>query len=120
MIGVELAPVDTWFFRDGTPFFAGEAPMGNVGGMFPPYPGTVVGALRVALAMVRGWNGRDRWPQELCAVLGDGPDDLGRLSFDGPFVLRKGKPLFRAPRHLLGAGNPDQWVPKGSCGRVRP
>ena len=113
MIGVELAPVDTWFFRDGTPFFAGEAPMGNVGGIFPPYPGTVVGALRAALAMGRGWNGRGRWPHELCAVLGDGPGDLGRLSFDGPFVLRKGEPLFRAPRHLLGVGNPDEWGPQG-------
>ena len=111
MIGVELAPVDTWFFRDGTPFFAGEAPMGNVEGLFPPHPGTVAGALRAALAVNRGWNGRGRWPDEFCAVLGDGPDDLGRLAFDAPFLLRDGQPLFRAPRHLLGTGNPEEWVP---------
>ena len=112
MIGVELAPVDTWFFRDGTPFSAGEAPMGNVGGLFPPHPGTVVGALRAALAVNRGWDGRSRWPDDYRAVLGDGPDDLGQLSFDGPFLLRDGQPLFRAPRHLLGTGNPKEWAPR--------
>lgn len=112
MIGVALAPVDTWFFRDGTPFFAGEAPMGSVGGVFPPHPGTVVGALRAALAMNRGWGGRGRWPDEFCAVLGDGPDDLGQLAFDAPFLLRSRLPLFRAPRHLLGTGNPEEWLPR--------
>ena len=111
MIGVELAPVDTWFFRDGTPFFAGETPMGSIEGLFPPHPGTVIGALRAALAAGRGWNGRGRWPDALCAVLGDGPDSLGRLAFDAPFLLRNGQPLFPAPRHLLGAGNPDEWIP---------
>lgn len=111
MIGVELAPVDTWFFRDGTPFFAGETPMGSIEGLFPPHPGTIVGALRAALAVGRGWNGRGRWPDELCAALGDGPDNLGRLAFDAPFLLRNGQPLFPAPRHLLGAGNPDEWTP---------
>lgn len=111
MIGAELAPVDTWFFRDGTPFFAGESPMGGVGSLFPPHPGTVVGALRAALAVNRGWDGRGRWPAEFCAVLGDGPDDLGRLTFDAPILLRDGQPLFPVPRHLLGAGNPGEWVP---------
>ena len=111
MIGVELAPLDTWFFRDGTPFFAGETPMGSVDGVFPPHPATVVGALRAALAAERGWNGRGRWPDEFCAVLGDGPDDLGRLTFDVPFLLRNGQPLFPAPRHLLGTGNSGEWEP---------
>ena len=111
MIGVELAPVDTWFFRDGTPFFAGESPMGAVGSLFPPHPGTVVGALRAALAVNQGWDGRGRWPAEFCFVLGDGPDDLGRLTFDAPILLRDGQPLFPAPRHLLGTGNPGEWVP---------
>ena len=111
MIGVELAPLDTWFFRDGTPFFAGETPMGSVDGVFPPHPGTVVGALRAALAAERGWNGRGRWADEFCAVLGDGPDDLGRLAFDAPFLLRNGQPLFPSPRHLLGTGKSGEWEP---------
>ena len=49
MIGVELQPVDTWFFRDGTPFTMGKAPQENVGSVFPPHPATVVGAIRAAL-----------------------------------------------------------------------
>ena len=111
MIGVELTPLDTWFFRDGTPFFAGESPLGAVGSLFPPHPGTVVGALRAALAVNRGWNGRGRWPAEFRSVLGDGPEDLGRLTFDPPVLLRDGQPLFPVPRHVLGAGNPSEWIP---------
>ena len=104
---LRLEPVDTWFFRDGTPFTMGAAPQENVESLFPPHPVTVAGALRAALARSRGWNGLGRWPQALCDILGDGPDHLGRLLLDGPFLLREGHPLFRAPRHLLGfvAGN---------------
>ena len=111
MIGIRLDPVDSWFFRDATPFMAGSATQSNVASLFPPYPGTVVGALRAALAMARGWSGRGRWPQELCRVLGDGPEDLGLLSFDAPFILRDGSPLYRAPRHLLGLNGPGGWTP---------
>ena len=99
---LRLEPVDTWFFRDGTPFTMGAAPQENVESLFPPHPVTVAGALRAALARTQGWNGRGRWPQALCDILGDGPDHLGRLLLDGPFLLREGRPLFRAPRHLLG------------------
>ena len=61
MIGVDLQPVDTWFFRDSTPFTMGKAPQENVGSVFPPHPATVVGAIRAALARSRGWDGRGRW-----------------------------------------------------------
>ena len=111
MIGVQLHPVDTWFFRDGTPFTMDSAPQEDVGSLFPPHPPTVVGALRAALARARGWNGRDSWPRDVCAVLGDGPDDLGALAFAGPFLLRDGQPLFRVPRHLLGTGSSGRWEP---------
>ena len=111
MIGVQLAPVDTWFFRDATPFAAGDAPQDDVGSLFPPHPATVVGALRASLAMNHGWSGRGRWPQDICTVLGDGPDDLGQLAFDTPILLKDGQPLFRAPRHLLGTGNAEHWEP---------
>lgn len=112
MIGVRLEPVDTWFFRDGTPFTACSAPQEGVGGLFPPHPATVVGALRAALARCNGWNGVGRWPTELDEVLGDGPDDTGTLAVDGPFLLRDGQPIFRAPRHLLGSMDGDEWNPR--------
>ena len=112
MIGVQLRPVDTCFFRDGTPFAADSAPQEGVGKLFPPYPTTVAGALRAALALANGWNGRGRWPQTICSVLGDGPDDLGSLAFDCPILLRCGQPLFRAPRHLLGVMEDGRWTPR--------
>lgn len=111
IVGIQLQPVDTWFFRDATPFTARIAPQEQVGSLFPPHPPTVVGALRADLARLNGWNGVGRWPSELCEVLGNGPDDLGKLSFGGPFLLRDEQPLFRAPRHLLGAADSNGWRP---------
>ena len=120
MIGVQLLPVDTWFFRDSTPFTADSAPQDNVGSLFPPHPPTVAGALRGALALGRGWNGRGCWPEGLNTVLGDGPEDFGALSMEGPFLLRENEPLFPAPRHLLGSVERDRWIPRvllrpGAC-----
>ena len=112
MIGVRLEPVDTLFFRDGTPFTEGSAPQENVGSLFPPHPATTAGALRAALALCNGWNGRGRWPERLDAVLGNGPNDLGALAVDGPFLLRNREPLFPAPRHLLGSGEAGRWIPR--------
>ncbi len=113
MTGVRLQPLDTWFFRDGTPFTADSAPQEDVRSLFPPHPPTVAGALRAALALSRGWSGRGGWSREIAGVLGDGPENPGVLSFDGPFVMRKpdDEPLFRAPRHLLGVADPDGWKP---------
>ena len=62
MMGIRLHPVDTWFFRDGTPFTLDSAPQENVDSLFPPHPPTVVGALRAALAYANGWNGAVPWP----------------------------------------------------------
>ncbi len=111
MTGVQFCPVDTWFFRDGSPFTMDAAPQENVGSLFPPHPPTVVGALRAALARGNGWSGTGSWPPKLRAVLGDGPD-LGKLRIDGPFLLRNGQPLFRMPRHVLGATEGGNWRPK--------
>ena len=111
IIGTQVEPVDTWFFRDATPFTAWSAPQEQVDSLFPPYPPTVVGALRAELARLNGWNGAGSWPSELCEVLGNGPDDLGKLSFGGPFLLCDEQPLFRAPRHLLGAADSNGWCP---------
>lgn len=110
MIDVQLHPVDTWFFRSGTPFE--DTPWLQVDSLFPPYPPTLVGALRAAIARENGWNGRGGWSPRICKVLGDGPEDLGRISIDGPFLLRNGRPLYRVPRHLLGVIEIERWRPE--------
>lgn len=112
MIGIRLEPVDTWFFRDGTPFSAGNAPQTTVASLFPPHPTSMTGALRAALALSKGWHGRGRWSREFHDVLGNGPDDLGSLAVDGPFLLCCERPLFRAPRHLLGSKSSTEWKPE--------
>ena len=60
MIGLQFDPIDSWFFRDGTPFTTNSTPQEDVSSLFPPYPPTVVGALRAALALEKGWPGRGR------------------------------------------------------------
>ncbi|MGH7988326.1 MAG: type III-B CRISPR module-associated protein Cmr3 [Candidatus Binataceae bacterium] len=97
-----VTPIDTWFFRDSTPFDMEAAPQAGVRGVFPPSPATVTGTVRAALARVNGWNGRGDWNDELKAILGDGPDDLGCLALTGPFVVRNGEPIFSLPRHVAG------------------
>ncbi|MBN1457947.1 MAG: type III-B CRISPR module-associated protein Cmr3 [Armatimonadetes bacterium] len=112
MIGMKIAPMDTLFFRDGTPFSAGSASQEDVGGVFPPHPVTMTGVIRAALARLNGWNGSGRWLPELNQILGDGPEDIGEISVDGPFLVRDDRPLFAAPRHLLGSIKGGQWVPR--------
>ncbi len=112
MIGIQMEPIDTLFFRDGTPFSAGSASQEDVGGLFPPHPASMAGALRAAIARLNGWTGNGRWPQQLNDTLGDGPNDLGQISLTGPFLLRDGQPLFPAPRHLLGSSEGGVWRPR--------
>ena len=112
MTSIELRQVDTWFFRDATPFTAGATPQEGVSGVFPPHPPTVVGALRAAIARSQGWSGAGAWNEDLHPVLGDGPDDLGALDFAGPIMLRDREPLFPCPRHLVGSTDGDGWEPR--------
>jgi CRISPR-associated protein Cmr3 len=113
MRALALHPVDTWFFREGTPFEAGGSPQADVGGVFPPYPSTVAGAVRVALALRNGWSGRGRWSPEVEAVLGTGPEELGQLSLSGPVLLEEEQPLFALPRHVVGLrGEDGGWAPR--------
>ena len=112
MTGFRLEPVDTLFFRDGTPFAADSTAQDGVDSLFPPHPPTVAGALRAALARANGWNGHGRWPESLCRVLGDGWEDPGTLSIDGPFLLYDEEPLFRAPQHLVGTTDTSGWRPR--------
>jgi CRISPR-associated protein Cmr3 len=116
-----LQPVDAWFFRDGRPYNKQESNQMDVESVFPPPPSTVVGSIRAALARGKGWNGAGAWGEPLAKVLGNGFDDLGQLSFSGPWLVRQGngklETLFPAPLHLLGRpekelkGNESSWTP---------
>jgi CRISPR-associated protein Cmr3 len=111
---LDLSPIDSWFFRDSTPFDKGASPQAGVSGVFPPHPPTVAGTIRSALALCNGWDGHGRWSADMETVLGDGPDDLGRLRLTGPFVLHGGVPIFPVPRHVLGRVREDgRWIPAG-------
>lgn len=108
---VLLSPIDAWFFRDGRPYNEGEGNQTDVVSQFPPPATTLVGALRAALARGRGWNGMGRWDRSLNAVLGDGFDSLGSLTFGGPWLARTAgmgetELLFPMPLHVLG--KPEQ------------
>jgi CRISPR-associated protein Cmr3 len=100
-----FTPVDSWFFRDSTPFDMDAAPQAGVRGVFPPYPSTVAGAVRAALARVRGWSGKSSWSEAIKPVLGDGPDELGSLQLTGPFLVRDGETILPLPRHVSLARN---------------
>lgn len=102
---LKIEPVDAWFFRDGRPSNRGED-QSDLESEFPPHATTVVGALRAALARQQGWNTPSAWDSELSAVLGDGFDNLGSLSFLGPLLLQTKdgvqELLFPMPRHVVG------------------
>ena len=113
MKSYQFTPADTLFLRNGIPFSKGSSDQEGVASQFPPNPATLVGAFRAALARCNGWNGAGKWPEGLNSILGDGPQNLGALSFQGPFLLLNGEPLFRAPHHLIGAvGSQGGWTPK--------
>lgn len=106
----ELTPCDAWFFRDGRPMNRGEDARG-VKSLFPPSAETLVGAFRATLARSQGWPGRGDWPRQIKDVLGDGFDQLGKLSFLGPIMSKDGVPLFPCPRHLLLRNEePESWL----------
>ena len=78
---------------------------------FPPPARTVIGAIRTAIGQAHGvdWHTYPHGPghQALLQLMG-GPDDLGRLSFSGPFLLKGGQRLYPAPLLVLraqGAGH---------------
>lgn len=109
---IALCPIDTWFFRDSTPFTQGESPQAGVASVFPPHPPSVVGAIRAAVARSLGWDGRSPWRARETAVLGDGAE-LGPLSFTGPFVLRDDEAVFPLPRHVMVARAGAEWAAVG-------
>jgi len=83
---LRFSPVDTWQFGTGVPSQAGTATTLTRSSLMPPLPSVAVGAVRASLARTQGWDGRGRWPRSLDGVLGDGPGNLGKLHFVGPFL----------------------------------
>ncbi|SHF43698.1 CRISPR-associated protein Cmr3 [Seinonella peptonophila] len=93
--------IDSWFFRDGTPFHSGETAGLHHRSMFPPPISAIQGAIRTTLARSRGWTERDKtdiyWPKEL----GD-YESLGELSFRGPYLRWRNERLYPIPLTLIG------------------
>ncbi|MEG6617610.1 type III-B CRISPR module-associated Cmr3 family protein [Peptococcaceae bacterium 1198_IL3148] len=90
--------LDTLFFRDATPYNAGEGGQSEINSIFPPFMNTLQGAIRVALAYGQGWTPEEKhkWPAELGT-----PDYLGQIKLQGPYLLRNGEMLFPAPLYLM-------------------
>lgn len=76
--------IDTLFFRDGTPFQAGETDARGIRSIFPPAMSTLQGAIRAALAMGQGWTVKNSvdWPDD---VLGSF-DNIGCVQLQGPYL----------------------------------
>ncbi|MBE0703501.1 MAG: type III-B CRISPR module-associated protein Cmr3, partial [Afipia sp.] len=107
--------IDTLMFRDGRPFNQSDAGAGQARSVFPPYPPTLVGAVRMMLARQLGYGRDMRWPIN---EIGDGVDwredgQLGPLEFSAPLILKKDEPLFPAPLSLTRSKD-------GAIVRLRP
>ena len=114
-----LQPNDTFFFRDGKPFTNGEQSEGH--SIFPPFPSTVLGALRSAYIAAFGdlslfYSGGMRatigTPESLChairlrgVFLANDRGDRGEIFFPAPrdLIYKKDEKKGNAPRslHLL-------------------
>ncbi len=97
---LHINAVDTLMFRDGRPFNQNDAGASEATSVFPPYPPTLVGAVRAAL-----WQGplKGKWCE---TKLGNGTNwqernVLGPLSFDAPLLLKNEQPVFPVPLHIL-------------------
>ncbi len=102
---LHINAVDTLMFRDGRPFNQSDAGASEAVSVFPPYPPTLVGAVRAAL-----WQGplKGVWCSQ---KLGSGTnwqrDVLGPLNFGAPILLKDGKPVFPMPLHILEGKDED-------------
>ena len=94
----EFRALDTLFFRDGTPHNTGEGGGVGIKSLFPPYIFTLQGAVRTALALGQNWRPGGDIP--FPAKLGDG-DDLGEVSFEGPYLKNEEDYLYPVPLNLL-------------------
>lgn len=118
--------LDTWFFKESRPLEAvGGAQLGS---MFPPPARTLIGAVRTALGDAHSVHWPDYAAQAshpLRALMGS-PEDLGPLSFQGPYLLRQGnKPnqwerLYPAPLTLMHTSADEDGGQPMAFTRLRP
>lgn len=85
----EITPLDTVFFRDGSPFTMGEETWGE--SRFPPPPSVVYGALRTRYFAEH--------PAQLNEAGPEGPTSDARLT--SLHLRRSGNPYFPLPRDLV-------------------
>lgn len=98
-LGLVIDPIDTLMFRDGRPFNQSDEGASEAVSVFPPYPPTIVGAVRAALWGAAGGV----WDEK---KLGNGTNwqrggTLGPLSFSAPLVMLNQSLLFPAPLHIV-------------------
>ncbi len=101
---IRFNPLDTLFFRDGSPFNREEL-QANVNTIFPPSPTTLAGAIRAAWARAMGWDGKGRggnWAEYCKERLGAGVTLPETITFNGPYLFRNNEPVFPVPAHVLG------------------
>jgi CRISPR-associated protein Cmr3 len=106
-----LEPMDAWFFRDGRPFDATDPAQMPLSSLFPPMPQTAIGAVRAALALALGWDGRTDWSGNsgIQNAAGSGDAKLGVLTGALMSLVRIKEqpqrtiePLFAPPPLLFG------------------
>lgn len=97
-----LAAFDTWFFRESRPHDAVGA--SELASLFPPPVRTLAGAIRSYLGELIGidWKtlASDMPDFDFKTALG-GPDDLGQLQLNGPWIVHNDKRLYPAPLYLM-------------------
>jgi len=116
--------LDTWFFKESRPLEAvGGAQLTS---MFPPPARTLIGAVRTALGDAHAVHWPDYAAQAshpLRALMGS-PEDLGPLSFQGPYLLRKdgrhSERLYPAPLALMHTPPDEEGHQPMAFTRLRP
>lgn len=99
--------LDTWFFKESRPLDAvGGAQLNS---NFPPPARTLIGAVRTTLGDALGgqWQHYGQPGRDTLSPLIGTPDDLGPLSFEGPYILHQGQRLYPAPLVLMRAKEED-------------
>lgn len=112
---ITITPLDVSLFREAKPFTAGDN--FRAASLFPPTPLPLVGALRSRIFTSQGVNfyeykdacrnlaggKREKPSSEMATILEQfgSHQDLGKLSFQGPFLVNEeGNLLLPAPRDL--------------------